>query len=537
MSKPFPFYRYCYFITIVFITSCAQIVAPTGGPKDEVPPKVLKENPANKNTSFNEKKIIIKFDEFVQLKDADEQVVISPPMEEKPVIEVQGKNIVIETRSDLKPNTTYTINFGNSIVDNHENAVLTNYSYVFATGTYIDTLTVKGTIHNAFNDKPEKSLLVCLYNIDSFSDSTILKEKPLYFTKTTESGNYIIHNLPPHEYTMVAFKDDNKNLKYDKNESIAFYDNIVQTTDTLPLPKLAIFKPSVFARNKMIDTIGRNTGLFKFVVFNPYNVQIKPADSSTSYYTWTKAGKEGMDTVTVFSSAFKTDSVWFNYTTAEYDTAFFVKPTKNAKPIKFETAIKRVIELNDTLTITFNLPLAQAITDTSKLKLKEDTILVNPKIIYSPKADYIQLYYPLKEYTKYSIEYKDSTFMDIYGGYNKKEKASLTVKGLKDYSTLILNFVHPKDGYPYIAQMVTEDETKVFKTFIITKDERIALDYLLPAKYKIKLIRDTNRNGLWDNGDYQRQRQPEKVYYYQEVLTLRAYWDLEQTIDLNKIVD
>jgi hypothetical protein len=187
--------------------------------------------------------------------------------------------------------------------------------------------------------------------------------------------------------------------------------------------------------------------------------------------------------------------------------------------------------------IQFNQPLLHAVLDTPGFILHEDTIIVKPKIIYSPQADYIQLYYPLKEHTSYTLEYRDSVFTDIYGGFNKKEKTAITTKGLKDYSTLVLNFIYPNDGEQYIAQMVTEDETKVFRTFIINRNEHINLEYLVPGKYKIKLIRDTNRNGVWDNGDYQTRKQPEQVYYYSEVLTLRAYWDLEQTIDLNTIVD
>jgi hypothetical protein len=101
----------------------------------------------------------------------------------------------------------------------------------------------------------------------------------------------------------------------------------------------------------------------------------------------------------------------------------------------------------------------------------------------------------------------------------------------------VLHFRHPNDGYQYIVQMITEDETRVFKTFLINRDELVSMDHLLPAKYKVKIIRDMNRNGIWDNGDYQRKKQPEQVFYYAELLTLRAYWDLEQTIDLNKIVD
>jgi hypothetical protein len=423
LTRRFHLLWYAGILITLLASSCAHIVAPSGGPKDEVPPKVLKENPENKSTSFTGTKITIKFDEFVQLKDADDQVVVSPPMDEKPIIEVSGKSIVIELRGNLKPNTTYTINFGNSIVDNHENTVLSNYSYVFATGLVIDTLTVKGSIHQAFNDKPEKGILVCLYPTDSFADSTIIKQKPLYFTKTNEAGQFTIYNLPAEEFTLVAFKDDNKNLKYDKAESIAFYDSVVYAADSLPIATLGLFKPSLYARNKLVDTIGRNTGLFRFVVFNPYNVSIKPLDESLPYYSWTKAGKENLDTITVFSNEFTTDSVWFRYTSSEQDTTFFVKPAKTAKPLKFESSIKKNLELNDTFTIQFNQPLARAITDTPMLVLKEDTIQVSPKIIYSAKGDYLQLYYPLKEHTSYTLSYKDSAFTDIYGNCKRLQHA------------------------------------------------------------------------------------------------------------------
>jgi hypothetical protein len=320
-------FRCFYLTTVVFITSCAQIVAPSGGDKDDIPPKVLKEYPATKTTSFNEKRITIKFDEFIQLKDMEEQLVISPPMDPKPIIEVQGKNIVIELRGTLAPNTTYTINFGNSIVDNHENTVLSNYSYVLATGSLIDTLRIKGRIYNAFTTKPEKGILICLYPTDSFSDSTIIKQKPLYFTKTTETGFYSIHNLPQQQFMLVAFKDDNKNLKYDKNESMAFYNGLITTSDTIPIEPLLLFKPNLYPVNKIIDTIARSTGLFKFVIFNPYKVKLKPLYTD-SFYTWSKPGKDNLDTLLIYSHTFKSDSVWFQYQTAEYDTQFYVKPSK-----------------------------------------------------------------------------------------------------------------------------------------------------------------------------------------------------------------
>jgi uncharacterized protein (DUF2141 family) len=520
---------------VIFFTSCAQIVAPTGGPKDAVPPVVQKENPINKSTSFNEKKITIKFDEFIQLKDAEEQIVISPPFEEKPFIEVQGKNIMVEIRGNLKPNTTYTINFGNSITDNHEGTVIANYSYVFATGKFIDSLKIRGNIKNAFDNKVEKGLMVSLYAIDSFTDSTIIKHKPLYFTKTNESGSFSINNLPPQQFKFIVFKDDNKNLKYDKNEIIGFSDSLVNSTDSLPLNNLFSFKPNPYSINRLMDTIGRNIGFFKFAVYKPFEVKIKPLNTE-KYYVWNKPGKDYIDTFTIFSKSFKTDSVWFNYKTPQQDTNFYIKPFKNAKPIKFEATIKKDLELNDTFTINFNQPLAKAFTDTSMLKLKEDSIIITPKLFYSENGDYLKLYYLLKEHTKYSLEFKDSAFADIYGTFSKKDKVNFTTKGPKDYSSLKLSFIHPKDGNQYIIQMITEDESKVFKTFIINQDEVINLEYLVPAKYRLKIIKDANKNGQWDNGDYQTKTQPEKVFYYKETLTLRAFWDLEQTIDIGLLV-
>ncbi len=536
MLKTDSFYRFILPCLVALLASCAQIVAPSGGAKDQTVPKVVKEEPANKNIQFSDHKITIKFDEFIQLKDMEEQLVISPPLDEKPIIEVQGKNVVIQLMGKLKPNTTYTFNFGNSIVDNHEGNAISNYSYVFATGPFIDTLKVKGTIQNAFTAKPEKGVLVCLYPVEGFTDSTIVKQKPFYFTKTNESGSFSIHNLPPEAFKLVAFKDENKNIKYDQNEPIAFADSTINTTDSMPHNQLLLFKPNPYPVNKLLDTIVKNTGVFRFVVFNPYQVVIEPLNV-TPYYTWVKPGKDNLDTISLFSNSFKSDSVWFRYKAFPYDTTFFVRPSKTAKTLKFESSIQKTLELNDTFIIQFNLPLSKAVTDTSKLILTEDTTIVTPKVFYSQKGDYLKLYYPLKEQTSYKLSYKDSVFTDIYGGFNKREKVSYKTKTPKDYSNLILNINYPGDGMQYIVQMVTEDETKVFKTFIINQNEKINLEYLLPAKYKLKVIRDINRNGIWDNGNYRNHTQPEKVFYYAEILTLRAYWDLEQTIDLNKIVD
>jgi uncharacterized protein (DUF2141 family) len=519
---------------LLSVASCALIVAPTGGPKDITPPVVLKESPPNKSTSFNEKKITIRFDEYVQLQNPDDQIVISPPVDTKPQFEISGKSIVVTFRSSLKPNTTYTINFGNSIIDNHEANILGNYSYTFSTGPAIDTLSIRGNVLHAFNNKPEKALSICLYPVDSFTDSTIFKQRPFYFTKTTETGSFVLTNLPEGSFRLVVFKDDNKNLKYDKNEILGFKREIIHTNDTAPIPTIFVFQPDPYAVNHVLDTFSKESGKFSFVVYKP-NVKIRPSLPAT-YYTWVKKGKDEIDSILLFSSEWNnTDSVYF--TLAADSKPFMLKPWRNSKLNKLETTLKKDVELNDSITITFNHPYKDIVTDTSRIRLKEDTVFVKPVFIKSAEKETFKIYYPWKEKTRYALEIRDSAVTDIFGQYSKREKLTWTTKTLKDYSTLTLSFIPPGDKDTYIAQIIDEAETKIYREFILTGPLTTNLEYILPGRYRIKIIRDTNGNGKWDNGDYQQQIHPEKVFYYPELLTLRAYWDLEQTIDLKKFVN
>jgi uncharacterized protein (DUF2141 family) len=518
------------------MVSCAQIVAPTGGARDVTPPMVEKEYPANQSTSFIEEKISIKFDEYIQIKNADDQVVISPPMEIKPLFEVFGKTLEITLRSPLKPQTTYTLNFGNSIVDNHEGNILSGYTYVFSTGTSIDSFQIKGSIRYAFDLKPEKGMSVCLYSTDSFIDSTIYLNKPLYFSKTNDNGQFVLNNLPAQSFKLVAFKDDNKNLKYDKNEPIAFSNELVNSTDSLPIQTLYSFSPNLYQTNRLIDTFSNQIGKYTFVIYKPTDIAITPLEDN-DYVTWYKKGKESLDTFTLISPFWKQgDSVSFIIKT-DTEQIVQIKPRKSSKQGKLALTLPKEIDLKDSITISFNQPYETVKIDTNGIILKEDTLLVPFEVFYSAKKDMLKLYYPLKDKTKYSLEIKDSAVTDLYGGYNKREKTQFTTKGIKDYSNLNLLILPKKDSYLYLVQLIDEGDTRVFKQFIVNQKLTIPLTYVIPGKYRIKIIRDNNGNHKWDNGDYKNSIQPERVFYYSETLNLRAYWDLEQTIDLNLIVD
>ncbi len=516
---------------IVLFASCAQIVAPTGGEKDTTPPNVLKELPEGSQTNFKSKKITLSFDEYVTLSNIEEQLVISPPLEEKPEFEISGKSIIIHLRKEPKPNTTYTINFGNSIVDIHEANVLGDYRYVFATGDIIDSMVVAGKVVSGETNTPEKNFSICLYPVDTFSDSTIYKNKPSYFGKTKEDGSFILKNIPSTRFYLAAFNDENKNLKYDQNESMAFLEKPINTADSNSSEiSLFSFKPNAYEPNRIVDTFCTQSGKFTFLIYKPNQVNIKPSDDSISFFTQLKKGINDMDSFFVFTTE-KHDSIVFN----DSKKSFLVKGKKGIKNAPFAGVLKKTMELNDSIAISFSTPILSY--DTSKIIFKHDSVIIpiDSGSVHLSHFSF-KLTHNWTEGMTYSFEIKDSAFKDIYGQYSKKDKLTWASKTLKNYSILKLIFKYTKPDKNLLVHITDPAEKVIYYSFYIDKKTEYLFEYLIPGSYKIKVIDDRNQNGKWDNGDYLNKIQPEKVYYYPEQFSLRAYWDLEQTIEIDQFV-
>ncbi len=215
------------FVMTIFLWACANVVAPQGGPRDETPPEVIRSNPPNYSTSFKDDQIRIFFDEFVQLHNIRQQLLVSPPMESTPEVRVRGRSIIIEIEEELRPNSTYNLFFGDAIRDITESNAIPNFQFVFSTGDYVDSLSVGGQVINAFNHDPEEGIYVMLY--DNIYDSVPYLERPVYLAKTDKEGRFRITNMADGEYLMFGLRDNNANFKYDlPDEKIAFIDSLVQ---------------------------------------------------------------------------------------------------------------------------------------------------------------------------------------------------------------------------------------------------------------------------------------------------------------------
>ena len=206
---------------------CAKMGSLTGGPKDEDPPLVIESKPDNYSIRFDGKKIEITFDEFITLNNINQELIVSPPLKEKPDVRLKGKSLLIELNNELKDSTTYTLNFGQAIKDNNEGNLLANYEFVFSTGDFLDSLSVGGSLKNAFDMSNVKDPTSIMLYTD-LDDSIVHKDIPVYIGKTDKEGNFRINNLRSGKYKIFALQDVNNNFLFDlPNEAIAFADSFL----------------------------------------------------------------------------------------------------------------------------------------------------------------------------------------------------------------------------------------------------------------------------------------------------------------------
>lgn len=287
--------KFLYLLTILFLllVECAKIGYPEGGIKDEYPPVVIEAIPENYSLHFDRKRIEIEFDEFIQLKNVNQELVVSPPLKGKPVVRLRNKTLVIDLDSALYPNTTYTFNFGQAIADNNEGNLLENYEFVFSTGDYIDSLSVAGSLYMAFNRKmTEEPVMVLLF--ENLTDSAPYRELPTYIGKSNKKGIFRVNNLKADTFRVFALKDANNNFLYDMaEEEIAFLDSLLildpsqfeeykdtgQESILIPVPDTSL-KAELTADSLISDSA-------RLLSLNPYTVLIDlflfPEDNKPQY--------------------------------------------------------------------------------------------------------------------------------------------------------------------------------------------------------------------------------------------------------------
>lgn len=534
--KKFPCQFRILLLLLVVFQSCAKRGTPDGGPEDFTPPKYIRATPENFTTNFNSREIRIYFDEFIKLNEAQRQIIISPPMDPRPEITPMGtasKSIRIRITDTLQENTTYTINFGQSIVDNNAGNPLPFFQYIFSTGSYIDSLSVAGSISDAFFREAPTFVSVMLYEVDStYTDSTVYQKQPRYITNTLDSlTTFELNYLKEGTYQLVALTDLNNNYRFDPNrETIGFLGHPISIpTDSVydlrlfrEIPEFALTRPKQVAGQHVIF------GYTGIVAPDSLQIRMYPTPGDFEHRI-----TKDIETDTLhywFRPALERDSLTFVAQAPGYSDSLLTRHSKmeiDSLQLRIEPA--GTVNFKESIRIIPNTPLDQ-LTESLLTLTDQDTLAVPFTLEYDDFRNTVYLDFQRKENQRYNLLALPGTFVDFFGDTNDTIRSSFRTQNLSDFGNVVVNLQNIK-SFPIIVQL-TDKDGKVVKEQFSGSESSFSFSLVKPGTYYIRVIYDVNNNQKWDTGNYLQRLQPEEVYYFLDPLDVRANWDVTQQIDL-----
>ncbi|MGQ1944878.1 Ig-like domain-containing protein [Ornithobacterium rhinotracheale] len=532
--------KYIFYIaSILLFVQCAQRGTPSGGPKDITPPKLVRAVPdtLSTNVSTKLKEINLYFDELVQLRDYSKNIIISPPVEPAPTFLPAGtasREVQVKFNDTLRPNTTYTINFGKSIVDNNEGNPYSFFTYVFSTGKTIDSLTLSGEVKDMMSNEPLKDIVVALYEVGkNYSDSVVFKEKPYYIAKVDSANRYEFKYLKAGKFRLVAFEDKVPNVKIDlKQEKMAFASEIINTQTTRVAPTLALFTPEQGYRYQ--DGKQEGYGRINFYVTgNPKKMEVKPishdlgellqihraySDTLQMYFNPEKANFKDKRTRLKFTLTH--DAVTDSIPTVLYDNSIKYNFKVYGGTDDMTPAKKLQIGADYPID-TFN---------TKFISVKKDSVALDFTV---KKINYrkLQIDFPIQWESKYQVELLPGAITNWFGKENDTVAIDFGTKRERDYGNLELILQNKPDS-PFWLKLFDSSNKEIYS--IYTTDSKFDFKFLPPKKYHFQIWVDENKNKRYDTGNILENRQPEPVYIYPDPINVKAFWDVKETWVLPK---
>lgn len=536
------FFKIAFIVLIIkTITGCANISAPTGGPKDEIPPKAIYYSPINNSTNFKSQTINIKFSEKIQDIEDVNLILINPILTKELKAKVKNKrNLEITFNERLKDSTTYTINFRNSIKDLTEgNTTAENILYNFSTGQYIDSNRIYGSTIDLLRNTVKEKVIVGIYLI---SDTlNIEKHKPLYITQINKDGTYEIRNIKSGIYRVFSFADNNNKMLYDTDEKIIDFKDSINIIGS----KKIDFKLSKI-KKKGIKIISEKPVSIKEYVIN-LNTGIKSAELlGKDNYKWRKKISVNGKALSIYNiNKIYNDSIAIAITCTDSlgrDTTLKTKiiynkdiETEDRKITKKKKESIKVLKPFDNklknqeqeLLISFNHPIHKFTKESFNITFDSIGIAKKEDIIYSWDVDSLLL--TIKMNINYSdsiiIQTLNNTFINILGDSIDKSKQKYTLN--KDLDNGLISGVIETKKKNILLEILDENY-KVLKNNNV--QSKFIFNNLKPGKYYLRAIVDANNNGKWDEGKIKELTRAEEMYYYETLINLKADWEINDIV-------
>jgi len=527
---------------LVFLSACASVSAPTGGPRDNVPPQlVVEKSTPNLQTSFTKQPIVLTFDEWVDLQDVYNQVVVSPPIEGSPDIRIRKKSVVFEFPEEarLKDSATYIVNFGEAVQDITEKNPAEDLRFVFSTGPYIDSLSLQVEIVDAFTGDPVEGVLVMLY--DQLQDSVVYKELPFYFGKTDARGRVRLSNLKAGVFKLFALVDANKKYLYEgAGEPIAFLDSPVAISDTTAPVVLLLSTPRTELRlgDRQTDAYGRISLTFSekppdlevYSRMDEAPAYVREWQGDTTLILWYDA-----DTLSEWSFLLRSDTTFRDSLSVRIpDRSDFMESAQ----LNILSRATKEGDLNPgkPLWLEFNHPLVEM--DTGALELLEDTTLTPVQgRVYTDSLNprRLLLDYSWKEGTAYRMVIPPQSIRDLFGlRPSDTLRINFRTDFRKNYGTLNFSFVNAPSDTAYLLTLLRNDSEVARFSVQAGSDQDRSVPDLPPGNYRLRIVTDLNGNRRWDPGNYAEKRQPESIVT-RDLEQLRANWVVDVAIDFEDL--
>ncbi len=583
--------------TLLIMAACASIGTPTGGPRDETPPRLVKANPVPGAVNVDKKSIVLEFDEIVNVKDAFSNVVVSPTSASTPRVTSMGRKVTVSFTDTLMENTTYSIDFANSIQDNNEGNALENFTYTFATGPEIDTLRISGIVLDSRTLEPQQHIVVGIHS--EVADTTFRTTRLMRIAKTDDRGRFSIRGVKEGSYHIFALADINNDYRWDNpEEDIAFReeavvpsahstivadtifnlvtatpDSVVSRVSSVFLPNDILlssfnvgYKPQYLATSARVDSTRLN--LF-FNAKAPTLPEVRIIDHPTASDWAVVERSANNDSVTYWlrdKNLLRADTLTMevkylrNKAMGVFEEAtdtipFIIKKMKGEKPKKKKNENDSVaapeikfLAVNDKgggtqevylpKYLEFDTPLESFDPAKFHLQYKKDTVWTPIDGVVVERADTLNpRRYKVEHKWDYGTSYRLSldsiAVVDIYGLFNKPVDLEFKTRSEEDYCQLTFDIVGIRDTIPVMVELLNSSDTPV--RAVARVKGKAVFSYLSAGTYFARLYEDVNGNGVYDTGDYDLRLQPESTSYYPKKIDLKKNWDLELTWDVNAL--
>jgi len=569
------------FFYLIFNSSCANVGSPSGGPKDSIPPVVVKTIPGLRGTNYSGSDIRITFDEYVIADEISDKLVVSPPMKKKPVVKMKGKTLILEFPEGLKKEKTYSLDFKDAVVDNNEKNPIDDLRFSFSTGSHYDSLRVSGYVKDAQTQEPVEKALVMLHRQNDYT--AFVDSIPEYIGKTNQEGFFMIDNVAAGEYLLYALMDADNSLTYNsKAEKIAFVDSliipsakyvarndtVVEGNDTLLISGHVDYLPETqymemfeeeyfdqFLNDSKRTQSNKCDFYFSESVSDSFRVNlIKPKPSGDWKFLEPNLKRDSItvwltDTIISNRDTLKFELTYnvldsLNQMTVKHDTVDLVysqpKATKSKRK-KSEVTVEPTIAFGTNINSTahdiyqrIQIEAPEPITsfDLSKVRLYSiaDSVKTQIPMVVEKDSNSIRKYfieYNWKPEGTYLFQIDSAAARNIYGYPNNKVDQKFKIQKESYYGKISLTISDLTE--PAIVQLISAGkEEKVLQKIQVMGNGKIDFPYLKPDKYKIRLIFDSNKNGKWDTGFLAGGIQPEKVIYFPKVIKTKSNFEVKE---------